>query len=186
MLRATRANDKVLSIAKGLTYSTCEAIKPQKSRRVTKIEHVTHFNQIVCSDTFEVELPWRKVKMLNVVDAATRYQMVIPLWKGARAEQVRKHFRRSWLRWAGPPIRLWTDGGNEFGEPFASMAESDGTQHEVPAAWSPSQNGIVEKHGGIWKTVFRKTMLEHVPNAEHEIEELCDHVTLAHNTLTRI
>lgn len=185
MLRAARANEKVLTIAKGLTCSTCEALKPTKSHRVAKLENATQFNQVVCCDTFEVELPWRMLKMLNSVDAATRYQMVIPLWKGAKAEHVRKQYRRSWLRWAGPPIRLWSDGGSEFGDPFSSLLEHDGMQHEASAAWSPWQNGVVERHGGIWKTAFHKTLLEHVPNAKREVEEICDHVTGAHNSLIR-
>ena len=185
MLRAARANEKVLTIAKGLTCSTCEALKPTKSHRVAKLENATQFNQVVCCDMFEVELPWRKLKMLNIVDAATRYQMVIPLWKGAKAEHVRKQYRRSWLRWAGPPIRLWLDGGSEFGDPFSSLLEHDGMQHEASAAWSPWQNGVVERHGGIWKTAFHKTLLEHVPNSKHEVEEICDHVTVAHNSLIR-
>ena len=34
-------------------------------------------------DTFEVELLQRKIRFLNIVDTATGYQVVVPLWKGA-------------------------------------------------------------------------------------------------------
>ena len=82
MLKAARANEKCIKLAKGLTCSTCDAMRNQKSPNVARAVKDLEFNELVCVDTFEVELGWRKLKMLNLVDMATRYQLCIPLWKG--------------------------------------------------------------------------------------------------------
>ncbi|CAE7633612.1 GIP [Symbiodinium pilosum] len=133
----------------------------------------------------QVELPWRKLKMLNVVDMATRYQVCVPLWKGVDARCARVAYRRYWKRWAGSPVKAWTDAGPEFGEYFTSALEGDGTWHEVTASHSPWQNGVVERHGGAWKVAFNKALLGLVLESKMEVEELCDQITQAHNTMTR-
>ena len=71
MLKNARSTEKVLKLAKGLSCPTCEATKREKSHRVANHDMVG-FNDKVCMDKFEVELPWRKLKMLNVVDEASR------------------------------------------------------------------------------------------------------------------
>ena len=116
MLKSARASERVLKIAKGLQCPACDHMKGQKPHRVAKAEHAAQFNQIVALDTFEIKLPWRKLKMLNIVDMAPRYQMVVPMWKGADARRTRVAYRRFWKRWAGAPVKLWTEGGSEFAE----------------------------------------------------------------------
>ena len=152
---------------------------------MAKLEHAGRFNQAVALDTIEIELPWRKLKMLNVVDAATRYQMVVPMWKGADAKRTRVAFRRYWKRWAVAPVKVWTDGGPEFSEHFTCAMEADGTWHETTAAHSPWQNGMCERHGGAWKEAFNKALLGVVLESKMEAEELFDQLTQAHNTLVR-
>ena len=107
------------------------------------------------------------------------------MWKGATAQKVRKQYPHAWIRWAGPPVRVWTDGGSEFEGCFAEFLQHDGSHHEVSAALSPWQNGVAERRGGMWKFGFQKLLLEHVPNSKADVEELCDHTTTAHNTLIR-
>ena len=105
-------------------------------------------NQLVALDTFEIKLPWRKLKLLTIVDCATRYQVGVRMGKGIDARRTRVAYRRFWKRWAGAPIKGWIDGGPEFAEAFMAALETDGTWHEMTAAHSPWQNGIVERHGG--------------------------------------
>lgn len=186
MLKAARANEKCIQIAKGLKCTTCEMVHGPKSHPVAKSQMSSRFNDLVCVDTFEVELPWRKVKMLNIVDAATRYQMCVPLWKGIEVSKTRQAYRRFWKRWAGPPRRLISDGGGEFSLDWADALSRDGTQHEVTAAWSPWQNGMCERHGGSWKQAFQKAILELEPGNRREAEEVMDQITTAHNTLVRV
>ena len=78
-----------------------------------------------------------------------------------------------------------TDGGSEFEGCFAEFLQHDGSHHEVSAALSPWQNGVVERRGDMRKLAFEKLFLEHVPNSKADVEELRDHTTTAHNTLVR-
>ena len=186
MLKAARANEKCLQIAKGLKCSTCDAVQKPLSHPVSKSVGSGRFNDLVCVDTFEVELPWRKVKMLNIVDAASRYQICVPMWKGIEVSRIRQAYRRHWKRWAGPPKRLLSDGGSEFSLDWTDALSRDGTHHEVTAAWAPWQNGLCERHGGSWKEAFQKAILEVEPGSRHEAEEVMDQITTAHNTLVRV
>lgn len=117
------------------------------------------FNDLLCVDTFEVELPKRKLK-LNIVDMATRYQVCIPLWKGIEIKQVRKAYRRYWKRRAGVPKAIVSDGGPEFGAAWTDHLAGDGTEHCVTASYAPWQNGVCERLGGAWKVAFAKAALE--------------------------
>ena len=121
MLKAARANEKCLQIAKGLVCSTCEVSQKPKSHPVSRAVSAKNFNDQVCVDSFEIELPWHKVKMLNIVDAASRYQICVPLWKGIEVKHTRKAYRRCWKRIFGPPRRMISDGGPEFSEDWTVM-----------------------------------------------------------------
>ena len=64
-------------------------------------------------DTFEVEIFQKKrLKMLNLFCEGTGLQICTPLWKGATAKEVRGAYRKYWKRWAGNPVKVFTDGGN--------------------------------------------------------------------------
>lgn len=104
---------KTLKIAKEFKCSVCEANKPPQSHPVTKMKKAERFNEQVNVDTFDVavEPQSKKLKMLNIVCEGTSLQMVIPLWGGATAKNTFKAFRKHWIRWAGSPKRLLSDGG---------------------------------------------------------------------------
>ena len=78
-----------------------------------------------------------------------------------------------------------TDGGPEFGTQWTDALSNDGTQHVVTAAYAPWQNGTCERRGGVWKVAFGKMSFENEPQNREEVEEVCDQVTCAHNTLVR-
>lgn len=185
MLKAARANETRIRLAKGLTCATCKELQGEKSHNASKAVRDLSFNELVCVDTFEVELANRKLKLLNIVDIATRYQVCIPLWKGIEVKHVRKAYRRFWKRWAGAPRTVVSDGGPEFGATWTDKLSTDGTEHVVTAAYAPWQNGVCERLGGAWKVAFGKSMLELDPKSKKETEELCDQLNCAHNTLTR-
>ena len=114
MLKSAGANDKAIQVAKDLRCSVCESRRPPESHRVAKARRpVESYNEQVNMDTFE--LPIHQNKRLNMLSCLTFYdegsglQICIPLWKGRTAEQVRKAYRKSWKRWAGCPMRVWTD-----------------------------------------------------------------------------
>ena len=186
MLKAARANETCVKLAKGLSCPTCHAMQGEKSHNVSKAIKDMAFNDLLCVDTFEVELPNRKLKLLSIVDMATRYQVCIFVWKGIEIKHVRQDYRRFWKRWAGSPKALVSDGGPEFVAAWTDHLAGDGTEHCVTAAYAPWQNGVCERLGGAWKVAFAKAVLEIDPRTKEETKELCDQLNCAHNTLTRI
>ena len=185
MLKAARATEKCIQIAKGLTCTTCDQFQQQKSHHVSKVTPIQHFNDLVAMDTFEVDLPKRKLKILNIIDLATHFQVCVPLWKGIEIRKIRKAYRRFWKRWAGHPKKVITDGGKEFGQDWTDMLFRDGSIHDVTAAYGPWQNGVCERAGSTWKTAFQKGLLEVDPQSKEEVEELVDQVLCARNMLVR-
>lgn len=93
MLKSAGASEEAIKQAKQLKCSVCAAKKPPVSHPVVKINKVEGFNQHIGMDTFEMKLgapKVKKVKFLNVVCMGTGLQVVVPLWKGATSDQVRK------------------------------------------------------------------------------------------------
>ncbi|CAE7637419.1 PCSK5 [Symbiodinium sp. CCMP2592] len=185
LLKAAHASDRVLRLARGLTCEACDSLTRPKSHNVTKIRRATEFNQQVCLDTFELEVRGSKLNFLNICDEGTSYQLCVPLWKGKQAKHVRNAYRKAWKRWAGAPIRAFTDGGPEFEAEFEHGLQLDGTFGDKAAAYAPWQNGLTERKGGVWKLAFQKAVVDAVPRSKQEVQELVDNVNVAVNTLTR-
>ena len=164
MLRTAGASDKALEIAKGLKCSVCDSHRVGPSHAVSKHKRAEGFNQQLDMDTFEIPIFGGKtLKMLNMFDEGTGLQICVPLWKGATAKNVRSAYRKHWKRWAGVPIKVFTDGGTEFDKEVQQGFETDGTFVEKSATYNPWQNGYVEKHGDLWKTAFKKAFDETAP-----------------------
>ena len=181
MLKSAGAGEKALQVAKG---RVCETQKQPPSHPISKHNGATQFNKQVNLDTFEVPIYERKrVHMLSICDEATGMQVCVcvPLWKGNSSESVRK----AWKRWAGCPVRVLTDNGLEFDGVMQQGLETDWSYVDKIAAYAPWQNGIAERHGGIWKSIFAKAMEESQPSNKKEINELVDHVNQAKNSMSR-
>ena len=94
-------------------------------------------------------------------------QVCVPLWRGSKAQEVRKAYRKYWLRWAGRPRQVLTDGGGEFDAEMQLGFDRDGTLVDKTAAYAPWQNAIAERGGGAWKDVLKRPSVKH----NHEIEK---------------
>ena len=186
MLKSANASEEAMKCAKELNCSTCAANRLKDLNHVAKKTRAEGFNQQVNMDTFDLPIYQQKIlKMLNVLCEGTGLQICIPLWKGAKACEVRKAYRKYWLRWAGTPVRILTDGGTEFEREAQEGFDRDGTFVEKTAAFSPWQNGACERHGGEWKKIFQKAFEETQPMTKLEVNELIDHVNNAKNTMQR-
>ncbi|CAE7838462.1 GIP [Symbiodinium sp. CCMP2592] len=146
LLKAAHASERVLRLAKGLECETCAEWSRPKAHHVTKMRRATEFNQQVGVDTFELEVRDVKMHFLNIVDEATGFQMCVPLWKGMQAKNVRNSYRKNWKRWAGPPIRLFCDGGKEFEGEFEHGLSLDGT-FELVDQINNAVNSMTRKDG---------------------------------------
>ena len=186
MLKSANASEEGISCAKELTCSTCSANRLKELHHVAKRTRAEGFNQQVNMDTFDLPIYQQKiVKMLSIFCEGTGMQICVPLWKGAKAFEVRKAYRKYWLRWAGVPVKVLTDGGNEFEREAQEGFDRDGTFVEKTAAFSPWQNGACERHGGEWKKIFQKAFDETQPMNKLEVNELIDRVNNAKNTMQR-
>ena len=183
MLRAAGASQKALEHARRYKCSICEAQHGAKVQKVSKVKKTYDFNVGVCCDTFEVEVGSRKIHAFSVICEGTNYHVVVPLWKGKTAEETRRAYRRGWKSPFGSPIRLFTDGGSEFGGVFQEGLFLDGTADERSAAYSPWQNSLIERHGQTWKSMFHKVCNTVIPSNMDEIEEVFEQVNVAKNTL---
>ena len=123
----------------------CEANKAPASHNVVTRKRTEVFNEQIMMDTFDLPLKQgKKVSMLNICDEGTGMQICVPLWKGKQTEHVRC------------AKRVLTDGGGEFDGVAQEGFELDGSYVEKTAAYAPWQNGVCERHGGIWKDAFNK------------------------------
>ena len=186
MLKSAGASNKAIMYAKKLQCSVCETHKPYPSHAVSKHKRAEGFNQQLNLDTFQVPIfQGKNLNMLNMICEGTGLQICTPLWKGCNSKEIRSAYRKYWKRWAGSPMRVFTDGGTEFDGVVQSGFDEDVVYTDKSAAYSLWQNGMVERHGGIWKTIFKKAFSESQPMNKKEVNELIDHVNQSKNSMTR-
>ena len=80
LLKSARASEQTLRLAKEMKCETCSQKATPPSRPVSRVKKTWEFNQQIMVDTFEVEVLNKTLKLLNVVDEATAYQLCAPLW----------------------------------------------------------------------------------------------------------
>ena len=186
VLKAAGASDKAISIAKGLKCQVCEQNKTPTLQKVAKVRRTFDFNVGVACDTFELDVGEKgNLNFLSVICEGTNYHLVFPLWHGKGAAETRKAYRHGWKAVFGSPIRCFCDNGSEFEKEFQQGLELDGTADERSASESPWQNGLCERHGGIWKNMFKKCFETTNPTSRDEIEEIVEQVNVAKNSLIR-
>lgn len=188
MLKTAGASEQTLKVAKELKCDVCLARHPPNLHPVVNTKRAEGFNQQISMDVFDVDLSYpkvKKLKMLNILCEGTGLQMVVPLWKGASSDQVRKAYRKFWLRWAGSPKRVHTDGGPEFDGSCQTGFDRDGSHVTKSAAEAPWQNSRCEKAGGLWKDVFYRACEDCIPRTREEYNELFDKVSEARNSMMR-
>eukprot|EP00434_Breviolum_minutum_P004449 symbB.v1.2.003922.t1/scaffold210.1/size302740/13 len=81
-------------------------------------------------------------------------------------------FWRVWARTFGLPQYVAIDEGREFRSHFAKLCASAGTIVFRSAARAPWQQGRVERHGSILKTMLEKSREEMVPSTPDELLHL--------------
>ena len=127
-----------------------ENVQPKLPRPAIP-RQVLDFNERVGLDI--LSLPhWsdatRSVKCLNIVCHGTLFQMIIPLWSGRTALDLRRACREGWQRWARDPKQVVLDpAGENLHDIFLEPLELNSVETEVTAAESPWQAGITEANG---------------------------------------
>ena len=95
----------------------------------------------------------RSLPVLNMVDLGTNYQM-IELLENKDPSTIWRAFWLTWCRTFGVPEYLSIDEGREFRGDFTKWCAGFGTIVFRAAARAPWQQGRVERHGGLMKTMI--------------------------------
>ena len=109
---------------------------------------------------------------MNVVDYATSFQFMVPLFEQETSELLKTLFLDHWQRWAGAPIEVVVDSAktNTAEEVFARL-EQDGIRVSTIAAEAHNQLGKVEKHGRLFEVVLQKVIDQVQPKDRAEYEQ---------------
>ena len=182
ILKSAGANDQAIQIAKNIQCSVCQRHQQVRPPRAAAPPKELPVNHTVGVDT--VWLPTHRGKQrmaLNVVCWSSRFQMITPLANHTPAEARRAYLQ--WVKFFGPPQRLYTDLGKEFLSAFQEGAELDSTYIEPGALEMPTQRSITERAGKNFKRIFEKAMESHVCQDESEWRELVDITSMTCNRL---
>ena len=141
VLKHGRASGLAIQEARRMHCDTCAENVQPKLPRPPIPRQVLDFNERVNLDI--MGLPhWsdatRSVNCLNIVCHGTLFQMIIPLWSGTTALDVRRAYREGWQRWARDPKQVVLDpAGENLHDIFLDPLELNSVEPEVTAAESP-------------------------------------------------
>ena len=182
ILKSAKASDEAIRIARNLKCSVCHQHAELKPARRAAPPRQLHVNEVVGIDS--VYLPsvdgGRRLA-LNIVDWSSRFQMIIPLKRHTASEARRGYLQ--WVKFFGPPTKLYPDLGREFKGAFELGAELDSTILEPSALEMPTQRGITERAGRSFKEVLSRTMMNYACRSEEEWEQLVDIANMTCNRL---
>ena len=136
ILTQARASEEAIKIARNLECSVCKQHQHVHPARRAAPPRELHANQILGVDTLWLPglRPGGKLRMaLNMVDWATRFQLVIPL-KDHTPGSARRAVQQ-WTRIFGPPERIYVDLGKEFRGAFSEGMEIDSILMD-PGSWA--------------------------------------------------
>ncbi len=111
-------------------------------------------------DTFELaDADGTVVIVLNQIDLASKYQIVVPI-ASRKPTVVWQAMLDTWLLTLGVPNAVMADMGGEFEREVKEELETMGSRVISSAPYSPTQNGICERHGQTWKAHARALISE--------------------------
>ena len=105
-------------------------------------------------DLFYILVNQKSLPVLNIMDLGTNYQM-IQLIGNKSPFTIWRAFWKTWCRTFGMPQYISLDAGLEFRGDFTQCPDF-GTLVFRAAARSPWQQGKVDRHGGLMKTMIEK------------------------------
>lgn len=65
-----------------------------------------------------------------------------------------------WINWAGAPKHLLVDLDSGFKDKFLQLVDPRAVTVRCAAGQAHWQNGVYERHGGAWKTIWNKLVTE--------------------------
>ena len=155
------ASKEMIAAAQNLKCSTCARCARPQAHRVAKPSALLDFNEAVAIDIIFIDTLQNKNHLaLNMVDVASSYQVVVPL-ESRHANVVAETFYKFWVSWAGTPVKLVLDLDTGFQDSFWELTSGDGIGMRRAAGQAHWQNGIAERYGGAWKSVWDKLCVDY-------------------------
>ena len=183
ILKAANASPEAIRVARNLLHcSVCHQHQHTKTPKAAAPTKELKLNSVVGVDT--LYLPTWNGRMraaLNIVDWASRFQMIIPI-SGPNPSAARQAYLR-WVRFFGPPEVLKADLGREFIGAFEIGAELDSTVIEPSSLEMPTQRSITERAGKSFKEVFSRALMHHAVQSEQDWLDLVDITSMTTNRL---
>ncbi len=173
-LRAGRVREELIRwVRSEFECATCQSNVLPKAPRPAVVPRGYAPGVAVGIDLFYVPdvMNQKSVPILNVVDLGTNYQMVEVL-ENKEPAHIWRTFWRVWARTFGLPQYVAIDEGREFRSHFSKLCASAGTIVFRAAARAPWQQGRVERHGALLKTMLEKSREEMVPTTPEELLHL--------------
>ena len=116
VLKHGRASELAIQEARRMRCDVCAENVQPKLPRPAVLRQVLDFNERLGSDILSFP-HWegftKSVKCLNIVCHGTLFQMIIPLWSGTTALDLRQAYREGWQRWARDPKQVVLDPAGE-------------------------------------------------------------------------
>eukprot|EP00435_Cladocopium_sp_Y103_P060880 s1403_g22.t1 len=182
ILRHAGASQDAISIARSHRCAVCARHEKVKPPRPAAPPRQWQVNQVVGVDTVWLPTLGKKTRMaLNIVCWASRFQMVIPLESHTPGAARRAYLQ--WLRFFGPPERVYVDLGKEFQGAFVFGAEVDSTYYEPSSLEMPTQRSITERAGKTFKEIFSRTLEHYTCTDDDEWHHLVDITMMTCNRL---
>ena len=183
ILRLSKASDQAIEIAKKMRCSVCEAYKlPAAARQGAPPREELFINDLVGVDTVHLRNhKGEAVPALNMIDWHSHFQLVVPM-ETENAKGARQAYRQ-WIRFFGPPKKVMLDMGSEFKAEFKKQIEADGSETVPGALEAPTQRGLTERAGGIFKDILYKAMMTYTCANQEDWKELVDTTCMTRNRL---
>lgn len=173
-LRAGRVREELVRwVAKEFSCSTCASTTLPKAPRPAIIPRCYTPSVALGLDVFFIpdELNRQTIPVLNLLDLGTNYQMV-EILSSKEPMHIWKTLWKVWGRTFGLPQYITVDEGREFRGGFSRICAEAGIIVFSAAARAPWQQGKVERHGGLMKTMVEKAREETPPTNREDLEQL--------------
>ena len=186
VLRHSGASSEAIAQAKDLECTVCQNCRQPHASLPAKISHSTVFNEKVGLDVKYLQ-GWKtnqRVPCVSIVDYATSFQIVAPIFESENAEILKGVLRDSWMSWAGVPQHLEMDPSKpNLSAALAEFCENAGIQVHHTAAEAHWQLGKVERHGQWFSRIFDRVCNEDPPTSGDEFVDRVVHTQQAKNQL---
>ena len=160
-LRLAGAGPEIVAAAKNMTCEVCRRAQQGKSPKPATLPTTTSFNEIIGVDAFTVyDCQGKKLEMFSIYDYGTSYHIVGELL-GHSTEAMEQALCDLWTKVFGPPKTILVDLETGLQAGLERYSAWFGTRVRSAAGQAPWQVGAVERHGGVWKHMWKKVVDEH-------------------------